>query len=92
LSTTAKMTLAGQRSSTVAELIANIGATNQLQDNILDLVLGGAVRHSDSSGGGMAYKNAVLDDKKLPRCFKSINLRFGDFCLSGRRSMGPSVN
>ncbi|ARV57305.1 ethyl tert-butyl ether degradation protein EthD [Nostocales cyanobacterium HT-58-2] len=35
-----KMTLAGQRSSTVAELIANIGATNQLQDDIQNLVLG----------------------------------------------------
>lgn len=39
-----KMTLAGQRSSAVAELIANIGATNQLQDNILELMLGKAVR------------------------------------------------
>lgn len=39
-----KMTLAGQRGSTIAELIANIGATNQLQNNILDLVLGKAVR------------------------------------------------
>lgn len=34
-----KLTLAGQRTSTVAELIANLGATNQTQDNILDLML-----------------------------------------------------
>jgi EthD domain len=33
-----KMTLAGQRSSTVAELITNIGAVNQLQDDIVDLM------------------------------------------------------
>ncbi len=35
-----KMTLAGQRSSTVAELITNIGATNQLQDDIVELIVG----------------------------------------------------
>jgi hypothetical protein len=34
------MTLAGQRSSTVAELIAAIGATNQLKDDIKNLMLG----------------------------------------------------
>ncbi|MBD2357593.1 hypothetical protein H6G41_23765 [Tolypothrix sp. FACHB-123] len=33
-----KMTLAGQRSSTVAKLITDIGAVNQLQDNIVDLM------------------------------------------------------
>lgn len=35
-----KLTLAGQRTSTVAELIANLGATNQTEDNILNLMLG----------------------------------------------------
>ncbi|QSJ20511.1 EthD domain-containing protein [Nostoc sp. UHCC 0702] len=35
-----KLTLAGQRTSTVAELITNLGATNQTQDNILNLMLG----------------------------------------------------
>ncbi len=34
-----KMTLAGQRSSTVAELIANIGATNQLNEDVTTLML-----------------------------------------------------
>ena len=34
-----KMTLAGQRSSTVAQLIMDIGAANQLQDDIVDLML-----------------------------------------------------
>lgn len=34
-----KMTLAGQRSSTVAELIANIGATNQLKEDVTTLMM-----------------------------------------------------
>jgi hypothetical protein len=36
------MSLAGQRSSTVAELITSIGATNQLRDDISQLMLGGS--------------------------------------------------
>jgi hypothetical protein len=39
-----KMTLAGQRGSAVAALINNIGATNQLQNDILDLILTTSVR------------------------------------------------
>ncbi|MBD2531769.1 EthD domain-containing protein [Nostoc flagelliforme FACHB-838] len=35
-----ELTLAGQRTSTVAELITNLGATNQTQDKILNLMLG----------------------------------------------------
>jgi len=35
-----KMTLAGMRGSTAAELITNIGAVNQLKDNIVNLMLG----------------------------------------------------
>jgi alkylhydroperoxidase/carboxymuconolactone decarboxylase family protein YurZ/limonene-1,2-epoxide hydrolase/catechol 2,3-dioxygenase-like lactoylglutathione lyase family enzyme len=35
-----QMTLAGQRSSKVAELIAKVGATNQLQENIVSLMSG----------------------------------------------------
>ncbi len=35
-----RMTLSGERSSTVAELITNIGATNQLRDDIRALMLG----------------------------------------------------
>jgi hypothetical protein len=37
------MTLAGQRSSVVAELIANIGAINQLRTDVSRLMLGQAV-------------------------------------------------
>ena len=35
-----QLTLAGQRSSTVAELIANLGAVNQLKDDVTALMLG----------------------------------------------------
>jgi len=38
------MTLAGERSSTVAALITDIGATNQLRDDITSLMLGQAAR------------------------------------------------
>ena len=31
-------------------------------------------------GKAAAYKNAVLDDKKLQDALKSINPKFGDFC------------
>lgn len=37
------MTLAGQRSSTIAKLITDIGAINQLQDDILNLLFGKVV-------------------------------------------------
>ena len=39
-----KMTLAGQRGSHTAALISQIGALNQLRDDVLDLVLGKGVR------------------------------------------------
>jgi EthD domain len=39
-----KMTLAGQRGSRTASLITDIGAVNQLRDDVLDLVLGKGVR------------------------------------------------
>jgi hypothetical protein len=39
-----RMTVAGQRGSRPAEVIASLGALNQLKDDILDLVLGKGVR------------------------------------------------
>jgi hypothetical protein len=38
------MTLAGQRSSMIAALITDVGAVNQLRDDVLDLMLGKGVR------------------------------------------------
>ena len=40
-----KMTLAGQRSSTVAQLIMDIGAANQLQDDVVALMLTNKFTH-----------------------------------------------
>ena len=45
-----KMTLAGQRSSTVAELIASIGATNQLKDDVTTLMLQQQLISSNGNG------------------------------------------
>jgi hypothetical protein len=39
-----QMTLSGQRSSTVAELISNVGAINQLEEDVVDLMIGKAGR------------------------------------------------
>jgi hypothetical protein len=39
-----KMTIAGQRGSRTAELITNVGAINQLQNDILDLMVGKELR------------------------------------------------
>jgi hypothetical protein len=39
-----KMTLAGQRGASVASLITNIGATNQLQEDIVNLMLNNVVQ------------------------------------------------
>jgi len=40
-----QITLSGQRSSTVADLITRIGATNQIQEKIIDL-MNGAEKHA----------------------------------------------
>ncbi|WP_414582596.1 EthD domain-containing protein [Scytonema sp. PCC 10023] len=45
-----QMTLAGQRSSTVAELITNIGATNQLKEDISSLMVAQNLMVSNSNG------------------------------------------
>ncbi|MGL5938799.1 MAG: EthD domain-containing protein [Waterburya sp.] len=45
------MTLAGQRSSTVAELITEAGALNQLQENIVALMSGQTYKSNEGQGG-----------------------------------------
>ena len=47
-----QMTLAGQRSSTVADLITRIGATNQLKEDIVSLMLNQNLAVSTSNGSG----------------------------------------
>lgn len=90
-----KMTLAGQRGSSTAALITSVGATNQFQENILELMLGHKLMSSPAvsgitgsnnpengrNGAGTGFfKNAVLDDKDLQAKLNSINPKFGDLC------------
>jgi EthD domain len=49
-----QMTLAGQRSSSVAELITDIGAVNQLQEDITSLMLNYNLYSSQTNGYGSA--------------------------------------
>ncbi|WP_341529585.1 EthD domain-containing protein [Nostoc sp. UHCC 0302] len=66
-----KMTLAGQRSSTVAELIANIGATNQLKEDVVSLMLeqklistSNGNGHSNGSGNGSQNSTSTFTNKR----------------------------
>jgi hypothetical protein len=66
-----KMTLAGQRSSTVAELIANIGATNQLKEDVVSLMLeqkliptSNGNGHSNSFGNGSQNTASTFTNKR----------------------------
>lgn len=53
------MTLAGQRSSTVAELIANIGATNQLKEDVTTLMLQQQLIQSNGNGASNGRSQAA---------------------------------
>jgi alkylhydroperoxidase/carboxymuconolactone decarboxylase family protein YurZ len=78
-----RITLAGQRSSSVAGLITTIRAKNQLRDDITALMLKGPSTSSADGGSptrsGMA--NAVLDDETLQSVLRSIHPKWGDFCI-----------
>ena len=69
------MTSAGQRGSRTAELITNIGAINQLQDDILELDgwQGELLNCLPKVGTSMTLKNAVLDDAELCAALRRIN-------------------
>src|SRR5205823_5032556 len=79
-----RITLAGQRSATVADLITTIGATNQLREDVTGLMLRGpstdsmrASPHTAASGAA----NAVLDDPSLQAALRTIHPAWGDFCI-----------
>jgi alkylhydroperoxidase/carboxymuconolactone decarboxylase family protein YurZ len=79
-----RITLAGQRSSRVAELITAIGATNQLRGDVTDLMFrgrAGGPEPSAASRRGTAAANAVLDDPLLQAALRSIHPDWGDFCV-----------
>jgi hypothetical protein len=72
-----KMTLAGQRSSTVAELIANIGATNQLKEDVVHLMLEQKLISSSngsSNGSGNGFHDTPsTSNKKRINFYKDLS-------------------
>ena len=82
-----RITLAGQRSATVADLITTIGATNQLREDVTGLMLRGpstdSMRGSPHSAASGAA-NAVLDDPSLQAALRTIHPAWG-------QTAGPSA-
>jgi alkylhydroperoxidase/carboxymuconolactone decarboxylase family protein YurZ len=77
-----RITLAGQRSSSVADLITTIRATNQLRQDVTDLMLRGPSTVSVPGGASRSGSpNAVLDDASLQAVLKGIHPKWGDFCI-----------
>lgn len=88
-----KMTLSGQRSSTVAELIANMGATNQLKEDIVSLMIG---KQNGKSGlghylQGVQHFGITVDDMAKAMEFYTEVLG-GKVALSGDGFIGPVVH
>jgi hypothetical protein len=85
-----KMTLSGQRSSTVAELIANMGATNQLKEDIVSLMIG---KQNGKSGlghylqGVQHFGITVYDMAKAMEFYTEV--LGGKVALSGDGFIGP---
>lgn len=90
-----KMTLSGQRSSTVAELIANIGATNQLKEDIASLMLGKQNENGKSSLGhylqGVQHFGITVDDMAKAMEFYTEVLG-GKVALRGDGFIGPVLH
>ncbi|MEH2239201.1 MAG: EthD domain-containing protein [Nostoc sp.] len=61
-----QITLAGQRSSTVADLIVNLGATNQLKEDITSLMLDQKLIISNSNGFSNASINQLQNTANSP--------------------------
>lgn len=88
-----KMTLAGQRSSKVADLIANIGATNQLKEDIVSLMTG---KQNGKSGlghylqGVQHFGLTVYDMGKAMEFYTEV--LGGKVALSGDGFIGPVLH
>ena len=67
-----EMTIAGQRSSTVAELITNIGAANQLKENVVSLMLDQQLTSSNSNGKNDGSQKTELPIKKRTNYYKDL--------------------
>jgi hypothetical protein len=67
-----QMTLAGQRSSTVAELITQIGAANQLEENIVSLMLKQKITGFESNGSNNGFQNTQNTIKERTNYYKDL--------------------
>jgi alkylhydroperoxidase/carboxymuconolactone decarboxylase family protein YurZ/limonene-1,2-epoxide hydrolase/catechol 2,3-dioxygenase-like lactoylglutathione lyase family enzyme len=76
-----KMTLAGQRSAKVADLISNIGATNQIKDDVVSLMIGGQINHFDTK--------VITHDK--PSQINLVDSSLGNL-LQGVQHVGVTVS
>lgn len=85
-----KMTLAGERSSKVSELIASIGATNQLQSDITNLMLSGTYQNGQAvaSHNGNGNGNGKVALEVMPQA-KSRTIAQH---LQGVQHFGITVN
>ncbi|MCL1470593.1 EthD domain-containing protein [Argonema antarcticum] len=88
-----KITLAGQRSSRVAELILNIGATNQLRDDVVSMMSGN--QNSKKSLGhylqGVQHFGITVDNMAKAIEFYTEVLG-GKIAISGDGFIGPVVH
>ncbi len=82
-----KMTLAGERSAKVSELIAHIGATNQLQPDITNLMLSGTYQNGQSVANNGSGNKKVFLDTTLQASQRSIAQH-----LQGVQHFGITVN
>lgn len=67
-----KITLAGQRSSTVAELITKTGATNQLKEDIVSLMMGQELPVYNSNGSTNASHNSQKSFEKRKNFYTDL--------------------
>ncbi|MBD2449510.1 nuclear transport factor 2 family protein [Nostoc sp. FACHB-152] len=88
-----KMTLAGQRSSTVAELIVKVGATNELKEDIVSLMNG---KQNGKTGlghylqGVQHFGMTVYDMAKAMEFYTEV--LGGKVALSGDGFIGPVLH
>jgi ketosteroid isomerase-like protein len=80
-----KMTLAGERSAKVSELITSIGATNQLKEDISNLMLSGEYQNGQVySSKSKSYEEVLLQPQPVKRTISQH--------LQGVQHFGITVN
>jgi len=88
-----EMTIAGQRSSRVAELITNIGATNQMKENVVSLMSG---KQSEKPGlghflQGVQHFGITVDD--MPKALEFYTeVLGGEIAIGGEGFFGEVLH